>query len=313
MDNNRMAQSVRLDKIEQGIRLRMGAAKIEDMMESLRHFGLINPITVADNADGTFTLIAGDRRRRAALALGWKEISATVMSPLEAEEQLLFEREENVQRMKFTHAANVEFMRRMQSIEAAKARVAKTVGLNRGNVRSVEVSTETPVRDDRPAREKRRVREKLAQEAGYASGRQVARVLHIADERPDLIEKMDTDGITVNAALRIMEDEKDADEVHDASPIAGNIAEDGDDEVIVVGAHAESTIAFNRPSVRCGKPNICNVTHEDLLENPVYNALRAVYDDALLTIGKLTKEINDLRTRLGKYETIIAEDETDAE
>ena len=53
---------------------------LKELQESLKVNGLLQPITVrpAPNKTGTFELIAGERRLRAAIALGWKTIPAVV-------------------------------------------------------------------------------------------------------------------------------------------------------------------------------------------------------------------------------------------
>jgi ParB family chromosome partitioning protein len=51
---------------------------LEELKESLRTSGLLQPIIVRPASDGAFELIAGERRWRAAERLGWKEIGAVV-------------------------------------------------------------------------------------------------------------------------------------------------------------------------------------------------------------------------------------------
>src|SRR5688572_32032367 len=53
---------------------------LADLVASIRENGLLNPITVrpAPGATGQYELVAGERRFRAMLRLGWKEAPATV-------------------------------------------------------------------------------------------------------------------------------------------------------------------------------------------------------------------------------------------
>ena len=48
------------------------------LMESIRRFGVLQPIVVRPLEDGRYMIISGERRYRAALALGMKEIPAVV-------------------------------------------------------------------------------------------------------------------------------------------------------------------------------------------------------------------------------------------
>jgi ParB/RepB/Spo0J family partition protein len=54
--------------------------KLENLTESIRQVGLINPIAVEDNGDATYTLIDGEHRWRACKAAGLTEIEAYVKS-----------------------------------------------------------------------------------------------------------------------------------------------------------------------------------------------------------------------------------------
>ncbi len=53
-------------------------AALEELKESLRTAGLLQPVIVRPAAAGGYELIAGERRWRAAERLGWKEIGAVV-------------------------------------------------------------------------------------------------------------------------------------------------------------------------------------------------------------------------------------------
>ena len=53
--------------------------ELKELSESLRNNGLVQPPTVRRNASGKYELIAGERRLRAALLLGWKKIPVNLI------------------------------------------------------------------------------------------------------------------------------------------------------------------------------------------------------------------------------------------
>lgn len=79
-------------------RVRQDLGNLEDLKDSLRTYGLLNPITINRN----YELIAGERRLQAATQLGWTSIQANIIDNLTELEQLEMEIEENNQRKEFT-------------------------------------------------------------------------------------------------------------------------------------------------------------------------------------------------------------------
>lgn len=79
-------------------RVRKDLGNLEDLKESLKLYGLMNPITV----NKRYELIAGERRLQAAKQLGWTTINVNVIDNLTEIEQLEMELEENNQRKEFT-------------------------------------------------------------------------------------------------------------------------------------------------------------------------------------------------------------------
>jgi len=53
---------------------------MDQLERSIKHQGLIQPITVVAEPDGRFGLVAGERRFRACCNLGWSEIPVTILS-----------------------------------------------------------------------------------------------------------------------------------------------------------------------------------------------------------------------------------------
>ena len=79
-------------------RVRKDLGNLEDLKDSLRTYGLLNPITL----NGKYELIAGERRLQAAIQLGWTSIQANIIENISDVDQLEMEIEENNQRKEFT-------------------------------------------------------------------------------------------------------------------------------------------------------------------------------------------------------------------
>lgn len=75
-------------------RIRKELGDLAPLMESLRRFGLMNPILVNKRN----VLVAGRRRLEAAKTLGWKTINAVTVDARDVLTKLELELEENVQR-----------------------------------------------------------------------------------------------------------------------------------------------------------------------------------------------------------------------
>jgi ParB family transcriptional regulator, chromosome partitioning protein len=76
-------QSIPLEQLrpnEEQPRETFDAEKLEELAQSIQANGLIQPITVRRENSGTYTIIAGERRWRAARLAGLKEIPALVRS-----------------------------------------------------------------------------------------------------------------------------------------------------------------------------------------------------------------------------------------
>lgn len=89
---------VRIEDIKVRKRVRKSLGDLTSLMESMRKYGLLQPIVV----DPEYTLIAGYRRLMAAKQLGWKTIPVVVVNRIEDIDHLEMELEENIQRKDFT-------------------------------------------------------------------------------------------------------------------------------------------------------------------------------------------------------------------
>ena len=103
---------VKIEDIKIKKRVRQNLGDMDALKESLRMYGLLNPITLNENNE----LIAGERRLQAAKALGWMNINAVVLSNITPAEQLELELEENNQRKEFTKEELLAGYRRLEKL-----------------------------------------------------------------------------------------------------------------------------------------------------------------------------------------------------
>jgi DNA modification methylase len=92
---------------------------IPELAESIGKFGLIHPPVVKLASDGTMTLIAGERRFRACLMLGAKEMPVLTREMLSEVEQKEMELEENIQRKDLTWQEKIELLRQVDDVKRA--------------------------------------------------------------------------------------------------------------------------------------------------------------------------------------------------
>lgn len=103
---------VNINDIKIKKRVRRDLGDLESLKNSLRTYGLLNPITI----NGKYELIAGERRLQAAKQLGWTNINAVVQNNLSEIEELEMELEENNQRKEFTSEELLDGYRRLEKL-----------------------------------------------------------------------------------------------------------------------------------------------------------------------------------------------------
>ncbi|MEZ0348233.1 MAG: ParB/RepB/Spo0J family partition protein [Thermus sp.] len=128
-------------------RLRDDAESVADLARSMKEHGLLHPIVVRPLEDGRYEIVAGERRYRAALALGWETIPATVVE-MDDVEAYLASLAENVKRrgvpMTATAIALIRFLTEVGGLSLGEALATlKRLGRRRGvpkgeNARLVE-------------------------------------------------------------------------------------------------------------------------------------------------------------------------------
>lgn len=104
---------VKISDIKVKKRVRKDLGDLDALKQSLRTYGLLNPITL----NSKYELIAGERRLEAAKAIGWENINAIVLGrDLDDVSQLEMELEENNQRKEFTKEELLEGYRRLEKL-----------------------------------------------------------------------------------------------------------------------------------------------------------------------------------------------------
>lgn len=91
---------VSLDRIEPNPmqpRREFGAESLRELTESLKQNGLMQPLVVKNNGSG-FTIIAGERRFRAARMAGLNEVAVVIMDDVDENKMLELALVENIQR-----------------------------------------------------------------------------------------------------------------------------------------------------------------------------------------------------------------------
>ena len=120
-----------IDLIKIGPRARKDFGNIEELQSSIERVGLINPICI--NREDNL-LIAGERRWRAAVQLGWKEIGAVIR---DADDRTLLTLAlvENLQRDALSAIDEaIGYKRLVDDYELSHGEIAELLGKNRSTV-----------------------------------------------------------------------------------------------------------------------------------------------------------------------------------
>ena len=263
-------------------RIRKDNGGLEELANDIHEHGLINPITVMEQSEGGYVLIAGLRRLKAMERMGAKEIRATVMTALEADEMLMLEIAENEQRKEFTVSEKLAFAEKLTAVEAEKAKQ-----------RQIRKSSNFVVAN-RPPQTKHaetgKARDIVAQKAGFTSTTQMRRAQAVSESRPDLMEQVDKGEKSISGAYSDMQ-----------RGTTGGEKPKTDDGVLA-GLIQEKPVEVPefdvyRPASEPAPGNVRTVKgadHEHLLENPIYSRLYDSYNEAVQQTNLLRGE---MRTR----------------
>ena len=271
-------------------RIRKDNGGLEELANDIHEHGLINPITVMEQSEGGYVLIAGLRRLKAMERMGAKEIRATVMTALEADEMLMLEIAENEQRKEFTVSEKLAFAEKLKAVEAEKAKQ-----------RQIRKSSNFVVAN-RPPQTKHaetgKARDIVAQKAGFTSTTQMRRAQAVSESRPDLMEQVDKGEKSISGAYSDMQRGTTGGEKPKA------------DDGVLAGLIQEKPVEVPefdvyRPASEPAPGNVRTVKgadHEHLLENPIYSRLYDSYNEVVQQANLVRGE---MRTRCVGYERRI--------
>lgn len=288
-------------------RIRRDSGSLEELAQDIQAHGLLNPITVMEQTEDGYVLIAGLRRLKAMEQLGEETVRATVMSPMEADEMLLLEISENEQRKNFTTAERLAFAERIQAVESEKGKQRR---MRKAKESADFEVAKRPPQTDKGTGGSGKVRDIVARKAGFSSTTQMRRAKELADVRPDLVEAVDKGEQTIGGAYKQMR------EMQEENGVCHGVREDKTDGE----GHADSVkeadfvceVPVNipiyepyRPGMEPAPGNVRTIKgadHEHLLENPIYSRLYASYTDAVQQVNLARGE---MRTRCEGYERRI--------
>ena len=158
-----------ITKVKTENRIRKDFGNIQELADDIRQNGLINPPVVIAETDGTFTLLAGERRLRAMKSLGYRQVEVRTWGSLTDEQKLNIEISENEVRKDFSKAERVEYARRLEKIESVKARERMSDG-GKGKENFPTLQT----------------RDVVAEKVGIGSGKQYEKEKYIVDNADTL-------------------------------------------------------------------------------------------------------------------------------
>ncbi|MCX8000903.1 MAG: ParB/RepB/Spo0J family partition protein, partial [Leptospiraceae bacterium] len=88
-------------------RKQFNKTSLEELCESIKHYGVLQPINVRKMSSNTYELVAGERRLRAATMAGLKEIPAIIVN-VDDNDSAVIALIENLQREDLTYMEEAE-------------------------------------------------------------------------------------------------------------------------------------------------------------------------------------------------------------
>ena len=170
-----------IEKIKVSDRIRKDFGDIAELAQDIDQNGLINPIVLTPG----YQLIAGERRLRAHQFLGRQQVEVRMMEISDYEHQLRLEISENEHRKEFTFSERFEWAKRLEEVARIKAKERMAGG-----------------KENLPDHESGQVRDIVAEQAGFGSGKQYDKAKFIAENAtPEIIQQLDEGLISTHKAF----------------------------------------------------------------------------------------------------------------
>lgn len=116
-------------------RVDVADGSLDELAASIREHGVLQPLLVSEGHDGTYTLIAGERRLRAARIAGLSTVPAVIRERLDARTELELALVENLQRRDLSPIEEALAFEHLRSeFGLSQAEIARRVGFDRSTV-----------------------------------------------------------------------------------------------------------------------------------------------------------------------------------
>lgn len=111
--------------------------KFDELVQSIKNQGIIQPIVITPKGDGTYYIVVGERRWRAAKALNMEKVPA-IIKPMEKKEIMEAALIENIQREDLNVVEMAEaFKKLMEEFTYTQEELANIVGRSRSSVANI--------------------------------------------------------------------------------------------------------------------------------------------------------------------------------
>jgi len=108
---------------------------LEELAESIKQHGVLQPLLVSEAADGRYRVIAGERRLRAAKLAGLRHVPAVIRERVQEEAQLALALVENLQRQDLTPLEEARAFEQLRvGLGLSQEEIAQRVGIDRSTV-----------------------------------------------------------------------------------------------------------------------------------------------------------------------------------
>lgn len=294
-----------IDKIVVGDRIRKDFGDIQELADDIKENTLLNALVVTPNGEGTYLLIAGERRLRACKSLGYKAVTVNVVAAEDAEQALRMEISENECRKEFTMTERLAYAEKLQAIKAAEAYKRMHAGKADPTPNSAEG-------------QKGETRDVVAKAIGM--GHDTLSKARFINDNSDMLDpaefadwdegKLSTNKAfqKIKAAQEKAERERDAarqelDAIQQDLANAWQAQEDAETEAVMLKRKIES---IEKP-----KPEVVEVVPEDYeATKRKVDSLRHDNDVYLDTNRKLREQLESTRKELDKAKDILGMDKT---